>query len=227
MISIERIAGNLAAVRNRIAGAAARAGRNPESVRLVAVTKSVGIEEARCLYDLGQRDFGENRVLEAQSKVDAFSGLDAKWHMIGHLQTNKVRKVLGGYALIHSVDSLHLMEEIERLAETTGQVVDILAQINVSGEESKTGFRPQDARSALFAAGEMPHLRVQGLMTMAPLGTDPEQSRRVFRGLRELRDRLADEGMTLPELSMGMTQDYAVAVEEGATLVRVGSALFA
>lgn len=227
MISLERIAGNLAAVRNVMAAAAARAGRDLNSVRLVAVTKSAGIEETRALYDLGVRDFGENRVLEAMDKVDAFSGLDVRWHMIGHLQTNKVRKVMGSYSLIHSVDSVRLMEEIERVAAAADQVVDILAQVNVSGEESKTGFRPQETRSALFAAGEMPHLRVLGLMTMAPLGGEPEQSRPVFRGLRELRDRLAREGMSLPDLSMGMTQDYAVAIEEGATLIRVGSALFA
>ena len=226
MVSLERIAGNLAEVRRVMAAAAARAGRDAASIRLVAVTKSVGEEETRFLYDLGQRDFGENRVADAQEKVNAFAGLDVKWHMIGHLQTNKVRKVLGRYALIHSVDSVYLMEEIERVAETTGQVVDILAQVNVSGEESKTGFSPQDTRSALFAASEMPHLRVLGLMTMAPLGCDPEKSRPVFRGLRQLRDRLQAEGMSLPELSMGMTQDYAVAIEEGATLVRVGSALF-
>ncbi|HRU06011.1 MAG TPA: YggS family pyridoxal phosphate-dependent enzyme [Candidatus Brocadiia bacterium] len=226
MVCLERIAGNLAEVRRVMAAAAARAGRNVDDIRLVAVTKSVGQEETRFLYDLGLRDFGENRVADAQEKVDAFAGLDVRWHMIGHLQTNKVRKVLGSYALIHSVDSVYLMEEIERVAETRGQVVDILAQVNVSGEETKTGFRPQDTRSALFAASEMPHLRVLGLMTMAPLGSDPEQSRPVFRGLRELRDNLRAEGFLLPELSMGMTQDYPVAIEEGATMVRVGSALF-
>lgn len=225
----ERISKNLEQVRRHMADAAAKAGRKPEDVRLVAVTKTVTEAEVRALWQLGVEDFGENRVQDAEPKLAALAAEPVRWHMIGHLQRNKVRKVVGRYQLAHSVDSGRLLEEIARCAASLGTVQDVLLQVNVSGEESKFGMAPEALGEMMRLAGGAEGVRVLGLMTMAPLHGDGEASRPVFRALRELRDRFAKPGdprLPLAELSMGMTQDYEVAIEEGATLVRVGSALF-
>lgn len=211
---------NLNRIRERMAAAAHRAGRNPESVRLVAVTKSVGIEEIRTLADLGVTDFGENRTDVARAKMQAVDR-PVRWHMIGSVQRRKARDVAALFDYVHSVDRLELGEALERAAAERGRALDALVEINVSGEESKHGLPPESVAGALEALARLPHLRIRGLMTMAPLVEDPEAARPVFRSLR----RIADEA-GLTELSMGMSNDYEVAVEEGSTWVRIGTALF-
>ncbi len=210
--------------------AAARAGRPPGSWRLVAVTKTVSAQTAAALFDLGARELGENRVQGLVSKQYALSGKGVVWHMIGHLQRNKVKKVVGEAALIHSVDSERLADEIERVASTRDVVQDVLIEVNVAGEESKYGISPEDASALAAGIGKMEHVRLRGLMTMAPIAEDAEEVRPLFRRLKALGGQMAAEGL-LPDkdydLSMGMTQDFEVAIEEGATIIRVGSALFA
>lgn len=220
------IASRYEAVRRQVADAADVSGRQPSDVTIVAVTKTVGIAEVRAALTAGLEDFGENRVQEFLGKYGLFP--DAHWHFIGTLQTNKVKDVVGRAWLIHSVDSLHLLTEISRRAEKAGVVQPVLLQVNVSGEESKHGFDCCDVREALIEASGMGSVEVHGLMTMAPFGR-PEDARWVFRELRELRDSLREmplNGVELTELSMGMSNDFRVAVEEGATIVRVGGAIF-
>jgi hypothetical protein len=223
---------NLARVRQRISDAAARSGRAGEAVRLVAVTKTVGSEEIAALAALGQRDFGESRAeqLAARAAEAEAAGLGARWHMIGHLQRRKVRDLLASGALIHGLDSMSLAEEIEKRAAEAGlATVGVLLEVNISGEEQKYGLWPDEVEEVVVELAGLAHLDLRGLMTMAPQADDAESARPVFRGLRELRDRINAAGVyprPLVELSMGMSQDYAVAVEEGATLVRVGTALF-
>ena len=223
----ERIAENLGRVRQRMSAAADRAGRDPEDICLVAVTKTVGAEEVRVLYDLGVRDFGENRVMDAVPKVEAFAGSGARWHMIGHLQRNKVKKVVGVYSLIHAVDSMRLLKEVQDRSAQAEVETDVLIQVNVSGEASKFGLEPEELADVLAEVRGGSHVRAVGLMTMAPIVTEPEETRPMFRRLRELLEAHAgdDPRTPLSELSMGMTQDFEVAIEEGATLVRVGSAI--
>jgi len=215
---------NLRRVRSEIAAAAMRAGRDPEDVRLVAVTKTVGVETVRRAVALGLEDFGENRVQGAREKLAAFPGL--RWHFIGHLQSNKVKEVLAHFVLIHSLDSFSLAEALQQYGEKLQRDVAALVQVNVAGEESKYGLDPVELPDFLEALSRMPRIKVEGLMTMAPWVEDPEEVRPVFRRLRELRQNHRRPGMDLPHLSMGMTGDFAVAVEEGATLVRIGSAIF-
>jgi len=219
---------NLAAVRQRMAEACRRAGRPPGEVVLVAVTKAVGTDTTRALIDLGVGDIGENRVQDARRKQLALGGpRGARWHMIGHLQTNKARHCLALFQLIHSLDSLRLARELDRRAAAAGHTARTLVQCNVSGEASKFGVAPAQLLPLLEALRGFGHLRVEGLMTMAPLCDDPEAARPVFAALRQLAERArAAAGLPLPHLSMGMTQDFEVAIEEGATLVRVGTALF-
>jgi hypothetical protein len=221
---------NLRRVRERIANACERVRRDPSEVRLVAVTKYVGPEVARALFDLGVADMGENRLPVAEPKLEALAGLPIRWHWIGRLQTNKVRKVLGHFQEIHSVDRSELVDalkhEIGKQADVRPRI-PVFLQANVSGEAAKTGVTAEEA----FAMGkkliEAPELEWVGLMTMAPEYHDPEQTRPVFAALRELRDRLSQQlGVPLPRLSMGMSSDFEVAVEEGATDVRIGSVLF-
>jgi len=224
-----RLAQNYNSVLSRASAAAQRAGRLPASWKLVAVTKAVSADAAAALFDLGARDLGENRVQDLLQKMDALARKKVRWHLVGHLQTNKVRKVVGGVTLIHSVDSLHLASEIDRAAADKGIVQDALLEVNVSGEQSKFGLAPEEALNLAARIRELHHVRLLGLMTMAPIVDDPEKTRPVFAALRDLADRISDAGgfARLPyELSMGMTQDFEVAVEEGATLIRVGSALF-
>lgn len=220
------IAERYEAVRRQVAHAADCAGRSPDEITIVGVSKHVGIHEIRKGIAVGMLDFGENRVPEFEGKLGLFP--EARWHFIGTLQTNKVKDVVGKAFLIHSVDSLRLLETIDRKACEIGVVQPVLLQVNVSGEDSKHGFAPLDVREALIDAGHLANTEVRGLMTMAPFGR-AEDSRWVFRELRELRDSLCEmplNSVNLAELSMGMTNDYRVAVEEGATIVRVGRAIF-
>jgi len=220
------IASRYEAVRRQVADAADISGRSPDDVTIVAVTKTVGIEAIRAALVAGMSDFGENRVQEFLGKYGLFP--DANWHFIGTLQTNKVKDVVGRACLIHSVDSLHLLREIDRRAGEAGAVQPVLLQVNVSGETSKHGFACDDVREALIEASRCEAIEVRGLMTMAPFGR-AEDARWVFRELRELRDSLREmplNGVELDELSMGMSNDFRVAVEEGATIVRVGGAIF-
>jgi pyridoxal phosphate enzyme (YggS family) len=229
---------NLRAVQKRIAAAAGRAGRDPAEITLVAVSKTQSPQTIRIAYDLGLRDFGENRVGEAEAKVDRVPN-DITWHMIGHIQSRKANRVMPLFSVIHSVDSVKLARRLDRLGVEGAEPTPVLLEFNVSGEASKYGFDAErwaeDAEqwSTVLAAVEqiltLPHLRVQGLMTMAPIVTNPEDARPVFVRLRQLRDGLAEAFPRVEwrHLSMGMTDDFEVAIEEGATLVRVGRAIFA
>lgn len=223
------IAENLESVRARIAAACARAGREASEVTLVAVTKTVGDSEVAELYRLGVRDFGENRVADGLERKNALAAADARWHLIGHLQRNKAASALaGGYNPIHSVESSKLLEVLDRDCGKSGLRAGFLLEVNVSGEESKYGITPADLPGLTALAAGCANLDFMGLMTMAPFTDDPETARPYFRRLAALRDETADRlGRPLPHLSMGMTGDFEVAVEEGATLVRVGTALYA
>lgn len=221
LIQLEK---NYFEVKAEIAAAAESAGRDPSAVRLVAVTKTVGLEVVRQAMALGIGDFGENRVQDAAPKVTALP--EARWHFIGHLQSNKVKDVLPHYTLIHSLDRPSLAASLQSAAERFDKIADVLVQLNVSGEDSKFGLEPSALADFLGYVSGFKRIRIHGLMTMAPFVDDPEEVRPVFRRLRELRDLYATPGIGLQELSMGMTNDYKVAVEEGATIVRIGSALF-
>jgi pyridoxal phosphate enzyme (YggS family) len=228
MLSAEELAVRIERVRCAIAEAAERANRDPAAVRIVAVTKGVERTVIDSAYRLGLRIFGENRVQEAVRKFAADPlPPDAELHLIGHLQTNKVRHVFGLFTMIHSVDRLHLVNELERRAARAAQRIPVLIQVNVAQEPQKHGCRPQEAPELARAVLSSPHLELRGLMTIAPLGASEDGARTVFRTLRQLRDELQDRyGVALPELSMGMSDDFVLAVEEGATLVRIGRALF-
>jgi len=219
---------NLASVRLRIRSACARAGRPTEEVTLVAVTKTLPPRVVALLAELGQKDFGENRVQEALAKVpECPSGL--RWHLIGHLQRNKVGKCAGRFDVFHAVDGAALAQALERAADKAGRELPCFLEVNVSGEPAKHGATAGEAESIVHAAAENRWARLVGLMTMAPFDADPEHARPHFRALRELRDRL-NAGLPavcrLSGLSMGMSQDFETAIEEGATHVRVGTALF-
>lgn len=220
------ISENLAQVLSTISDSARQAGRSPESVRLIAVSKTHPVEVIQEAVDAGQSIFGENRVQEAQPKIAA---LPAKlhWHLIGHLQSNKVRLALPLFELIHGVDSLDLLAHIDRVAGDLGLFPRVLLQVNVAGEASKFGFAPGKLLEAVEEIVKFDRVQIEGLMTIPPLAPAAEHSRRYFVALRELRDKLASEcRFPLPELSMGMSNDFRVAIEEGATMVRVGTAIF-
>jgi pyridoxal phosphate enzyme (YggS family) len=222
-----RIRENLARVEERIAAALGRAGRRDE-VALIAVTKTHPVSTVEAALEAGLRRLGENRVLELEEKVNALGRDRAEWHLIGHLQRNKVRKALPLFDLIHSVDSLRLAEELSREGERAGIVVEGLVQVNTSGEESKYGFSADEAVEAVGRIAALPSLRITGLMTMAPFTADEGVLRRTFAGARDLFERCAREvsGFEARHLSMGMSNDFEVAVEEGSTMVRLGSILF-
>ncbi|MCX7868651.1 MAG: YggS family pyridoxal phosphate-dependent enzyme [Terrimicrobiaceae bacterium] len=223
---MEHIGAAHEAVRGRIAAACARAGRAPGSVALVAVSKTQPPEVVRAAHAAGIGLFGENRVQELVAKVPECPS-SITWHLIGHLQTNKIRKALPLCALLHGVDSLDLARGIERIAGELGLFPSILVEVNVSGEASKFGVRPESLPAVLEEVLRLRRVELRGLMTIAPLASDPEAARPHFRALRQLRDECAAKlGAPLPELSMGMTGDFEVAVEEGATMVRIGTALF-
>jgi len=215
----------LAHVRAEIAQRQAAAGWS-HPVTIVAVTKGFGLEAVDAALAAGLTDLGENRVQEALAKIDTPAGRRATWHLIGHLQRNKAKDVPGRFALVHSLDSAALAEELERRAATRGATVRALLQVNVAGETQKSGCAPAEAAALAKRVAGLPHLALEGLMTIAPLSDDEAAQRRTFRGLRELRDALKEDGLWLPTLSMGMSGDYGVAVEEGATVIRVGTALF-
>jgi len=220
------VAENLERVRERIAQAAAKAGRAVDEIELVAITKTHDAERVREAIEAGQILFGESRVQEARVKIPELPS-NLRWHFVGHLQKNKIRHALPLFELIHSVDSLSLAQEINRIAEEEGMHPRVLLEVNVAGEGSKFGFRPDKLRQDMAALLALPRLSIEGLMTIPPLAEQAEASRKYFVELRELRDRLETEfQMKLPHLSMGMTNDFPVAVEEGATLVRVGTAIF-
>ncbi len=224
----EEIAANLQTVRNNIEAACKRAGRNPEEVQLCAVSKRKPVQDMRAAMQAGQLLFGENYVQELRDKYEVLQD-SCTFHMIGHLQRNKVKYLMGKVSLIHSVDSLELAEQIDKEAAKSGLVMDVLLEVNAAGEESKWGFAPEETMEAARAVGSLPHVRVRGLMTSAPYTEDPESNRVYFHTMKRLQEQLAAsgyDGVLADTLSMGMTGDYAVAVEEGATLVRVGTGIF-
>jgi hypothetical protein len=226
-----RVSDNLRDVLSRIEAAARRSGRDPREVRLVAVTKTVPVGLIREALDAGARALGENRVQETLEKLKALEwrGPDGEapdWHLIGTLQRNKARLAVGEFELIHSVDSMELAREIDRQAGRRGIVQKALIEVNVAGESTKHGVRPGDALALAKDAAGFQNLRLVGLMCIPPFTDDPESSRPHFRALRALLSEINGAGIPMSELSMGMTQDYEAAVEEGATLVRVGTAIF-
>jgi hypothetical protein len=220
---------NYRAVEERVAAAAVRSGRDPKEITLIAVSKTKPLSDIEKLIKIGVKEFGENKPQELRDKYDAVS-TPVHFHQIGHLQTNKVKYVVGRSVLIHSVDSMHLAEAIEKEAEKKDLTVDVLIEVNAAEEESKFGCTLADAKELFFSVAKLPHLRVRGLMTIAPFVDDPEENRKVFRDMHELLLDIKSESIDNSEdiniLSMGMTNDFEVAVEEGATMVRVGTAIF-
>ena len=220
------IAENLERVREQIAQAAAKAGHAVDGIELVAISKTHEAAKVRVAIEAGQTLFGESRVQEARVKIPELPS-NVRWHFVGHLQKNKIRHALPLFELIHSVDSLPLAEDINRIAEEEGLHPRVLLEVNVAGEGSKFGFAPEKLKAEMESLLALPRLSILGLMCIPPIGEEAEASRKYFVALREVRDRLQTEfHVDLAQLSMGMTQDYAVAVEEGATLVRVGTAIF-
>ena len=222
---------HLSAVRQRMGAAAQRAGRAPSEITLVAVSKTKPISAIQVAYAAGQRDFGENRLEELHEKAAQAHTLgltELRWHVIGSIQSRKTAQAVGPFALIHAVDRLKIAQHLSRDAMAVGHVLSVLLEVNISGESSKHGFEAEEVVQLAPALLALPGLRIQGLMTLAPLTDNPETTRPVFRALRELRDRLAAKHSAEPwtQLSMGMTNDFEVAIEEGATLVRIGSAIF-
>lgn len=225
---LELIEKNLARIRSLIEAGAERSGRDPDDVTLVAVTKYAEPEWVQALFDLGHRDFGESRPQQLARRAKEFPP-EIRWHLIGHLQRNKVEQVLPVATQIHSVDSLRLLKRISESAVKSSRSQPVLLEVNVSGEAAKDGLSPAELRELWPQFCELPGVQLDGLMTMAPRGNDPELSRSIFRELRELRNEIAggsENGPSLPELSMGMSGDFEVAIEEGATLVRIGNSLY-
>ena len=223
------IADNLVSVMHHIDEAARKAGRSPDSIRLISVSKQVSSGKIIEAYQAGSKCFGENKVQEAVSKIDEINAQDISWHFIGHLQKNKIKYLDSRFELIHSIDSLSLAEKISTYCEGQNQRQAVLLQVNVSGEEAKFGMTPAELEGQLSSFGQLKGIQVQGLMTIPPQNPEAENSRQYFSALRILRDKFQAiniEGVELKELSMGMTNDYLIAVEEGATLVRVGTAIF-
>ena len=221
---LDSLARNLEAIRETIARSAERAGRDPNEIVLVAVTKGFAVERIREALAAGLRILGENRVQEALPKIDEIGPAGVDWHLIGHLQTNKVKFIEGRFRMVQSLDSVGLAQALERRIESP---IDVLVEVNVAEEPQKTGVTPSDLAALAAAVNAAQHLRLRGLMTVAPMADDPQSVRPVFAGLRALRDTTSQQlGLALPVLSMGMTHDYAIAVEEGATMLRLGRALF-
>jgi len=217
---------NLERVRKQITRAAAKSGRAVDEIELVAITKTHDAEKVRAAHEAGQSLFGESRVQEARAKIPVLPS-NLHWHFVGHLQKNKIRHALPLFELFHSVDSLALAQEMNRIADEDGTHPRVLLEANVSGEGSKFGFKPETMRAEMELLLALPRLTIEGLMTIPPLAEGAEASRKFFVQLRDLRDALEREfDVRLPHLSMGMTNDFPVAVEEGATLVRVGTAIF-
>ena len=219
----------LGRVREAVARAADAAGRNPDSIRLVAVGKRFPAEAIEAIYRAGQRDFGENRVQEAEEKVPALPA-DIRWHLVGHLQANKTAKAIPLFSLIHSVDSAKLARRLDRQAGEAGRSLEALVQVDLAGETTKSGLPPEELPELLEEAREFRHLALRGLMILPPFHPDPQEVRPYFRSLREISEDLQGRGLLGATgevaLSMGMSHDFPVAVEEGATLVRVGTSIF-
>ena len=219
---------NISKVEKKINAACSRAGRSQEDVTLIAVSKTKPIEMIEEALACGKREFGENKAQELKQKYEALSK-DIKWHFIGHLQTNKVKYVVGRACLIHSVDSYHLAETIETESAKRDVISHILIEVNVAQEDSKFGIHEEEAMELVCAVAKLPHIKIEGLMTIAPFVENPEQNRKIFRKLYKLSVDIASkniDNVSMGALSMGMTNDYEVAVEEGATYVRVGTAIF-
>ncbi len=223
------IADNLKSVKRRIGEAARKAGRSPDSIRLVVVSKQIPSEKIILAYEAGAECFGENKIQEAVDKIENGKLQGVGWHFIGHLQKNKIKYINSHFDLIHSVDSLSLAEKISEHSKSQDRVQPVLLQINISGEEAKFGISPSDLVGQLSTFAKYQGIRIKGLMTIPPQDPNPENSRQYFSALRLLRDKCQNlniGGIELNELSMGMTNDYKVAIEEGATLVRIGTAIF-
>jgi len=219
----------LANVRERIARAADRAGRDPSQVRLIAISKTFGVDAIRAAAQAGQVDFGENKLQEAQQKRHDTADLPLRWHLVGHLQSNKARKAAAEFDVIHSIDSASLLQKVDDAAAGMGRRIQLLVQVDLAGEPTKHGAREDNLASIFEAARQATRASVTGLMLLPPAAGNPEDARGWFRKLREVRDTLAGTGVSasmLTELSMGMSHDYEIAVEEGSTLVRVGTAIF-
>jgi PLP dependent protein len=226
----QTVAENLAQVRSRIAAAAARAGRDPSTITVIAVSKTFGADRVRAAWLAGQRDFGENKVQEAEQKIAGTPDLSgARWHLIGHLQSNKARKAAAPFAMIHSIDSPELLTRVDSAASEQGTTPEVLIQADLAGEATKHGASEDAIESLVRAAAAAKAVRLAGLMILPPWNENPEVTRPWFARLRQLRDRLVDRGVpaqALRHLSMGMSHDFEAAVEEGATMVRVGTAIF-
>lgn len=215
------------AIRRRIETAALKSGRSPEDIKLMAVTKRVDVERIREAIEAGVSIFGENYVQEAEGKVETLKGEAIEWHFIGHLQRNKVKKAVRFFEMIHSIDSLRIVEEVNKRAKLMGKKMKVLIQVNLSGEESKSGISREGLEGLIRGIQGMENLHLLGLMTLPPYFEDPEAVRPYFRALRTLRDEMEERvGIGLKDLSMGMSHDFEVAIEEGATIVRIGSAIF-
>jgi pyridoxal phosphate enzyme (YggS family) len=228
-VTASSIAANLAAVRGRLEQAARTAGRSPADIRLVAISKTFPSNAVREAYAAGQLDFGENRVQEALQKIRETAELHSRWHLVGRLQTNKARKVVAPFAFVHSVDSLELLTRLDQAAAAERVSPKLLIQVDMAGEATKFGAAEADLPALLDAAARLQSAQVVGLMVLPPYSENPEDARPWFRRLREIRDGLVTSGVPadrLRELSMGMSHDFHVAVEEGATIVRVGTAIF-
>jgi pyridoxal phosphate enzyme (YggS family) len=222
------IAESIKHVQDRIAAAAKRAGRDPSTIKLIAVTKTVDIERIREAVAAGAQILGENRVQEAREKIEQLGAL-ASWHLIGHLQTNKAKYAVKLFDMIHSVDTLELAQEIDKQAAKMGKVQDVLIEVSIAGEEAKAGVAMEGVAALVRNASKFRNISIKGLMTIPPFLDDPEEVRPYFRTLRELSTDIAKEnipGVSMKELSMGMSGDFEVAIEEGATMVRVGAAIF-
>lgn len=219
---------NLKKVEDNVDAACRKAGRSRDEVTLIAVSKTKPVEMLSTIYNQGIRDFGENKVQEMCDKMEQLPS-DIRWHMIGHLQTNKVKYIVGHTTLIHSVDSLHLAKEIEKQAEKKDVTIDILVEVNIAEEESKFGIHKEETYELVRQIAALPHVHIRGLMTIAPYVENPEDNRMYFRGIRQLSVDIAEQNIDnvdMDVLSMGMTGDYMVAIEEGATMVRVGTGIF-
>jgi pyridoxal phosphate enzyme (YggS family) len=228
-MDLSHIARNLTDVRQRIRKAAQDAGRRPEDVRLLAVSKTFGLDHVRAAATAGQEDFGENRVQEALQKIDETADLKIRWHLIGTLQSNKVRRAVPRFSAIHSVDSRRLLEAIDAAATSAGTAPEVLVQVDLAGEATKHGAPPAEALDIVRAATRCRSARCVGFMTIPPFFEEPENARPYFAQLSDLRATLLKEGLhraMLRELSMGMSHDFEIAVQEGATIVRLGTAIF-
>ena len=229
MTHADQIAGNLRAVRTRIDAAARRVQRDPDGITLVAVSKTFDAAHVRAAHQAGQVDFGENKVQEALQKMQETADIPLRWHLIGHLQSNKARKAATPFACIHSIDSVDLLRKVDAAAAETGARPQILVQVDLAGEETKFGATTDEARRVFDAALEASAVEVTGLMLLPPWNDDQEQTRPWFKRVRDLRDEWLAQGVpahSLRQLSMGMSHDFEAAIEEGSTMVRVGTAIF-